>query len=357
MVAMAALLLTTASNSTAQCPAAPAGVRLEVTTIPRAGEGGADETDSIAGTAVGVILQDARVVIYAHAGDRWWVQPLATTPLTEIRAEGRWQTTTHLGFEYAALLVHKSHSPEGQRFALPAVGGCIWAAVMIKGRVQGGQSEPARGSAKVIRFSGHDWTVKSGHAGPGPNNFSDGEENVRIDSDGRLHLRITYRDGQWYCAEVVNQKSLGYGTYRFFIRSSTSGMDPNVVLGLFTWNDDPAFAHRELDIEISRWGKRDNEDAQFVVQPWDSVGNLKRFSMPPTVSSIHSFTWHPAEVLFDSREPNGNLIQEHRFSNGIPQAGGENARINLWLVNGSMPQHGLTVEVLLEKFEFIPNPN
>jgi hypothetical protein len=245
--------------------------------------------------------------------------------------------------------------PEGQRFTLPAVGDCIWALVTVKGRIAqaSSQSERARGVGKVVRFSGYDWTVKSGRAGPGPNNFSDGEENVHVDSDGRLHLRVTYRDGQWYCPEVVTQRSLGYGTYRFVVGSSTAAMDPNVVLGLFTWNDDPAFAHRELDIEISRWGKRENDDAQFVVQPWDREGHIIRFSMPSTVSFTHSFTWHPAQVRFESRGLNGVLIQEHRFSEGVPEAGGENVRINLWLVNGIMPQDGRTAEVVLDQFEFI----
>jgi hypothetical protein len=201
----------------AQCSASPVGIRLEIMTVPPAGEGGPEETGSIAGTTAGVTAQSARLVIYAHSGDRWWVQPLAAAPFTEIRVDGQWQTTTHLGFEYAVLVVDKSYSPEAQRFTIPAIGGCVWALITVKGRVAKADDDSgrARSASKSVRFSGYDWRVKSGSAEPGPNTFSDGEENVRVDSDGRLHLRITYRDGRWYCAEVVNQRSLGYGTYQF----------------------------------------------------------------------------------------------------------------------------------------------
>src|SRR5437667_40636 len=67
--------------------------------------------------------------------------------------------------------------------------------------------------ARVIKFSGYDWTVKSSRdrVGPGPNYFSDGEENVRVDERGRLHLRLTQREGRFYCAEVVSRRSFGAG--------------------------------------------------------------------------------------------------------------------------------------------------
>ena len=357
--AMVALLTSLPNHLAAQCPPSPVGVRLEVTIVPQAGEGGPEEMESIAGTANVARAQDARVVIYAHSGNQWWVQPLTAAPLTEIRADGRWQATTHLGLEYGVLLVHKAYSPEAKRSALPEVDGCVWTLVTVKGRLAQAshESEPARGVGRTLRFSGYDWTVKSGTAGPGPNNFSDREENVRVDSDGRLHLRITYRDGQWYSAEVVNQKSFGFGTYRFFINSSISEMDPNAVLGMFTWSDDPAFAHRELDVEISQWGKRDDKDAQFVVQPWDRIGHLIRFTMPPTPSSLHSFAWNSRAVVFESRAANGEMLHQHIFSDGIPQAGTENARINLWLMNGGAPMDGKPIEVVLDRFQFVAAHN
>src|SRR5436305_1591178 len=107
-------------------------------------------------------------------------------------------------------------------------------------------------AAEVVSFSGYQWRVKSstGRVGPGPNYFCDRPENVRVDPEGRLHLAITSRDGNWQCAEVISTRSFGYGRYRFYLDSSPD-LDPNAVLGMFTWNDEPAYHHREVDIEIS----------------------------------------------------------------------------------------------------------
>jgi hypothetical protein len=113
-----------------------------------------------------------------------------------------------------------------------------------------------RPDTHVIAFSGYDWLVKASEnkaVGPGPNFFSG--QNVWV-RDGELHLQISERDGRWYSAEIVSAASFGFGTYRFTLRSDVVDLDPNVVLGLFTWSDDAAFSHREIDIEISRWGDR-----------------------------------------------------------------------------------------------------
>ena len=45
-------------------------------------------------------------------------------------------------------------------------------------------------------------------------------------------------------------------------------LDARAVLGLFTWNDDAPYTHREIDIELSRWDNAsDANNAQYVVQP------------------------------------------------------------------------------------------
>lgn len=135
--------------------------------------------------------------------------------------------------------------------------------------------------ARSIEFSGCTWDVKSsaGKVGPGPNYFSNSPDNVWVDDAGRLHLKLTRSKGRWYAAEVVNRQSLGRGTYTWVLDSPVDSLDPNVVLGLFTWNDDPAYHHRELDIEFARWGNAaDPTNGQFVVQPYDHTGNLVRIT-------------------------------------------------------------------------------
>jgi len=224
-------------------------------------------------------------------------------------------------------------------------------------------------TGRYIDFSGYRWCVKASTSpvGPGPNYFSDNPENIRVDSSGYLHLKITNRNNQWQCAEVVSEKSFGYGTYQFTLGPGAVSFDPNIVLGLFTWDDRPDYAHREIDIELSRWELAENNNSQYVVQPWNLPGNMLRFNTSQEHSgTIHSFNWRPDSIMFASSSsgsydsnPAGqktpDIIQEWTYTgDSIPVAGGENARINLWLVYGKVPTDGKEREVVIEKFRFFP---
>jgi hypothetical protein len=215
---------------------------------------------------------------------------------------------------------------------------------------------PSRAAAATsVAFSGYGWGVKSSPlTGPGPNIFSDSPENVSVDASGALHMRITHRDGQWQCAEVILDRSLGYGTYSFTIASPVGALDPNVVLGLFTWDDDPAYNHREIDIELARWGNAaDPTNAQYVVQPYATAGNLKRFLQPATAPSVQSFAWASKSVTFASSTSTGQSIAGWRYTGkSVPRPGAERTRINLWLQGGAAPIDASEVEVVLSNFTF-----
>ena len=217
--------------------------------------------------------------------------------------------------------------------------------------------------SRTIQFSGYTWMVKksAGKVGPGPNIFSDSADNVWVDSAGRLHMKITRNGNRWNCAEVILTGSFGHGTYRFYLDSPVDNLDPNVVLGLFTWNDAPEFNHRELDIEFARWANAsDPTNAQYVVQPYDAAGNLVRFLQPSNVpQSVHSLTWEAASATFRSLRGHdpystdpAKFIAGKTFTSGIPQPGGENARINLWLFRGRAPSNRQAVEVIINRFEY-----
>jgi len=223
-------------------------------------------------------------------------------------------------------------------------------------------------AAQPIEFSGYTWWVKtsSGRVGPGPNYFSDSPNNVWVDGEGRLHLRITKVKNRWYCAEVVSTDVLGYGTYRWELASPVDHFDRNVVLGLFTWSDTSEFANGEIDIEFARWGSRDPyPNAQFVVQPYDAADHMVRFNMPAGVpDSTHSFLWAPERVFFQSlagpwmsEPPAGAVVLEWSFLSPWPTpTGTENARMNLWLYQGAAPSDRLPVEVVFKSFTFVPYP-
>ena len=219
----------------------------------------------------------------------------------------------------------------------------------------GAGGSAASAATRTISFSGLEWTVKAGSTaiGPGPNFFSASPSNVWVDKGGRLHLKITRSQGRWWSAEVIGTRSLGHGTYTWTLDSRVDALDPNVVLGLFTWSDSPAFANREIDIEFSRWGNPlATANGQFVVQPHSAAGHLQPFRQLPVARSQHGFTWVPGSVAFAS--VGGSVPAWSYLGADVPPAGDERPRMNLWLNGGAAPTDGRPVEVILSAFRFTP---
>lgn len=125
----------------------------------------------------------------------------------------------------------------------------------------------------TLEFSGYTWAVKESfdkHTGPGRNYFSGSKENVWVDEDGKLHLKLRYKNDRWYCSEVQMLKSLGYGKYVFFIDRLPQPLDKDVVIGLFMYDHtDTSNFHKEIDIEFSKWGKDVDLNTQYVIQPYE----------------------------------------------------------------------------------------
>jgi Glycosyl hydrolases family 16 len=233
---------------------------------------------------------------------------------------------------------------------------CAWALAA------GAAAAPVNAAGmRTIVFAGQTWSVKNSAGalwGPGPNRFSDSTDNVWVDQEGKLHLAITQVGGQWQSAEVISQASFGYGSYRFTIDTPLDALDANVVLGLFTWSDQRAYHHREIDIEFARWGNPANPfNAQYTVQPYTTNGNQRAWNVQPgyTSATTHSFRWTRNSVDFTSTTL-GNTLQQWSYTrrNGIPRPGGENARLNLWLFNGAAPLNGQPVEIVVSGFVFTP---
>lgn len=226
----------------------------------------------------------------------------------------------------------------------------------------GGGGNPGGGGGKPgypdrITWRGVEWQVKTSNAavGPGPCVFS--RDNVSIDNEGRLRLRIQRAGNAWTCGEIIGPITHGYGTYTFTLASDVSKLDPNVVLGLFTWSDRAQQNNREIDIEIARWGNAtDSTNAQYVVQPWDRPGHLYRFGQPQVTRSEHSFTWRQGSLHWLSRSLDTNAtIAEYSLSgSAVPTTRDERVRLNLWLFQGNPPTNGADVELIVESFNFSP---
>jgi hypothetical protein len=106
---------------------------LTITRIPRYdAAGGPDTRDTIAGTVHTPIASDFRVVVYARA-DAWYIQP---TPFSmqPIRSDNVWQTWTHTGSSYAALVVRSTYKPATRLDVLPQPDADVLARVIVDGR-------------------------------------------------------------------------------------------------------------------------------------------------------------------------------------------------------------------------------
>ena len=220
--------------------------------------------------------------------------------------------------------------------------------------------------AKTIQFSGYDWTVTSGtDRGPGPNNWD--ENNVWVDRNGYLHLKLTKRGNQWYCSEVATTARRGFVRYQFQVIGQLDKLDPNVVFGLFNYPTPDVGPDRtnEIDIEFAKWGNATAPIGNYTV--WPAITGLNRtysrFSVNLNGSyTTHRFTWTAASVFFQSL--NGHYDDDtNQFESWLYQPSdpanyiGQQpvpVHINLWLFKGRPPTNGLEVEVIVSSFKFIP---
>ncbi len=206
---------------------------------------------------------------------------------------------------------------------------------------------------QTIRFAGADWIVRADYGGPGPNYFA--AENVRLDSLGRLHLKISKSGSRWTCAEVYTTQYSRYGEHRFLIEGRVDLMDRSQVLGLFLYASDT----REVDIEFSRWG-RPNESrvGSYTIQPGSAANHSLSFVCHlDSARSTHYFNWQADSITFASmhghylHEPASpaEYIMRHTYKGADIPRQNYNLRthINFWLFNGEAPLDPRYTEVII----------
>ena len=316
------------------------------TRIPPAAEGSPFDVDTIEGRVLGA-KPGEQIVLYAKSGV-WWIQPDAAKPFTSIGPGSAWRNSTHPGTEYAALLVDPGFSPALTTRELPPKGGLVAAVGIVKGAGR----PPVAAPPKTIRFSGYDWEVLRQGSGRSDGPVPCDPANASLDANGFLHLRTSRQTGVWAGAEVRLTSSLGLGSYRFTVRD-VSHLEIRDVLSMFTWDNLAADEHhREVDMQISRWGDPAGKNAEYVVQPYDDPANVVRYEAPPGPLS-YSFLWEPGKVSF--KTVRGPLtIAAHEFTSGVPSPGGEFLNISFYVFGGWWAAPRKATEVIVEKFEFLP---
>ena len=219
-----------------------------------------------------------------------------------------------------------------------------------------------------MSFAGLEWQVRDGTGGPGPNTFS--AQNVSVDQQGRLHLRIVKTQGnQWTCAEVFLAARYGFGRYEFRLLGRPDQLDDNVVLGLFNYTvpEVGPDGTNEIDIEFATWGGAQAEHGNDTVWPAIAgpgpVTNAFDASLESD-QSLHRFDWGSGSVVFDSYNGWSADVASriHQFAYApasplplVPQQPIP-VHMNLWLFQGKAPTDGQDVEIVVTDFRFLETP-
>jgi hypothetical protein len=338
--------------SSCQSRHADTGPSIEFSKIPPAAQGGRERVDTIAGR-----VKNARpgqqIVIYAHSGP-WWVQPWPDRPFISIRADSTWSTETHLGFEYAALLVDPDYHPLPTMDVTPTQGGSVALVSIVKGI-----GPPQFAPVGSITFSGYDWGVRTIASDKGGTNNLYDPANVSTDASGALHMRITKQSDRWACAEIFLNRSLGYGSYAVTVRD-ISHLEPAAVFSMFTFEEWGGEQHyREMDVEVSRWGDAASKNnAQYVIQPFYMPGNVFAFAAPAGTLT-YLLRWESGRASFKTFRGRSNaagaqVVSEHEFTSGIPSPGQAKPRLIFYMVASEKNPLRKPSEVVIEKFEYLP---
>jgi hypothetical protein len=333
-------------------PSADTRPSIEFTHIPPAAQGGRERVDTISGR-----VRNARpkqqIVIYAHSG-QWWVQPWPDHPFIPIKADSTWSTETHLGFEYAALLVAPDYHPLPMMDVAPTQGGSVALVTIVKG-----VGPPQLAPTGSLKFSGYDWGVRMIASDKGGTNNLYDPENAWTDASGALHMQIKKKSGSWSCAEIFLNRSLEYGTYSVTVRD-TSHLEPAAVFSMFTFDAWASEEHfREMDVEVGGWGDAaDKNNARYVIQPFYIPGNLFAFAAP-SGTLTHVLRWESGHATFKtfrgrSAGAGAQLVSEHEFTSGIPVPGKAIPRLIFYVVASDKNPMQKPSEVVVEKFEYLP---
>jgi len=107
---------------------------IEFSKVPLVDEGGTGKITAIEGRVTGA-RPGQQIVLFARS-EAWYVQPFTDQPFTKIQPDATWKNSTHLGTEYAALLVEPEYRPPAKTDVLPTRGGGVIAIAVVQGEVR-----------------------------------------------------------------------------------------------------------------------------------------------------------------------------------------------------------------------------
>jgi len=325
--------------------------RVVITGVPQWGQDGL-----ITGYFSGPASDSVHLYVLEFIPDLGWHSLSGCGPVS-IKSTGEFSTETAPGIMGRYATRFTAYAVPAT-LTVPCVQGAGSVPFVIQQNALSASTIPRLAQYNTISFGGLTWFIKTAPVPvyPGPQYFV--QQNVFVDSLGQLHLRLTKCGDSWCAAEIFTTQNLGYGTYSFSLNSAVNNLDPNVTLGLFTWDGQAGDQNnREWDIEFGRWGNSNaTTNAQYVVQPYNASGNLQRFLMSPSNSSNHTVNWLSNSVQFRSTSGGAQIAQWTYPGSAlaIPATGDVRLHMNLYVGVGQAPTVPLTQEVVISNFQYTP---
>lgn len=330
---------------------------IEITHVPSCGT-----WEYLQGQVHNVAPADFHVATYLFLdGNGWWVKPTAASPCTTIQSDGTFSVPVVSGgydliaHRYAVVLIPIANS-------CPVALGTEY----LPEELLSLPMAKAERNCYPLSFSGYTWIRRNSPyiGGPGNNCFDPAQ--VVVDGEGHLHLHLGASSSSCGSELRLNQ-SFGYGQYRIHTIGRVDTLDPQAILGIFTWDPDSKPAHTEMDIELGRWGvASDPLNAQFVLQPWGDPGNRRRFTISLSDSQnelTYYMKWYPASLEISVYHghhfgvpPESDLIQRESFTTGVPAPTQERFHFNLWRLCGNTCSLSQDQEVIVTDFSYNPSP-
>lgn len=198
-------------------------------------------------------------------------------------------------------------------------------------------------------------------------------ENVSIDADGNLVLKISKTDDGWYGGEITIDTSLGFGEYSFDARVRKGNLDANATLAFTVLNitDDFYEGMTQTGIRFSKYSEPEspNELEYFLYATDKKFAEVQTPDNPFLLSELvssHKVGIYPNYLYYSSKAGGGfyNEFKATKKTNDLmdlPDAltfseptDHLKVIISLCLPEANEPISGKEIEVIISNFKYSP---
>ena len=212
---------------------------------------------------------------------------------------------------------------------------------------------PVPAPVSSVQWVGHTWDVTDPSGGAFSNN------NVWVDSDGKLHMKLIY-DGSWHDFSLIQQDKAGYGTYKWIVDTDMSGI-------LDSQDGDQSFMFSPLLLDSSNNNSMDIQMSRLGDPGLGFNTNWTVWSTSPQSQTNHfvgagntwTLEWMPDHIKFSVQGPD-QPYKEWVFndSSQIPaDTGSMKSMLRISQYKDAAPPNNLanySVEVVLSDYSYTP---